>query len=285
MVQVEIRCPECLKMAKVDVEENLLHQSKRGISAINICSLICDHTFVAYIDTNLNVRDCFITDFTIELPQIELEQITAEKIPGQEIVDVYLLTMNLNALWLTNILRGFLFKKKILILNELRLLNPHIINFFKFIFQDTFDISISIKNKASYKKNKKNYKDYIVLDKDNVIRDKENILSPKLTKIERSIVQMFFSESEPNLSLIILKNEISKAYKLSKDIEIYLNNCDNSTELTPKSIGVFLTEKYNQKISDLYLKFLIKITQNYFEVNYSKMFNFDTYIKWSWFLK
>ena len=202
MVHVDIRCPECLKTAKVDVEENILHQSKRGISAINICALICDHTFVAYIDTNLNVRDCFITDFTIDLPQIELEQISEEKIPDQDIVNVYLLTLNLLPSFLSNILRACFFKKKILIINELRLLNPHILNFFKFIFQDTFDIDISLKQGIKYKKEKKKYKDYIVIDKDNVIRDKEKILGPKSNKIEKSIVQKFFAEKIcPRVSL------------------------------------------------------------------------------------
>lgn len=285
MVKIEIHCPKCSKVAKVDVEENVLKSSKRGISAINISALICDHTFIAYIDKNLNVRDCFIADFTVELPQIELAQISEEKIHSKDLVDVYLLTLNLSALWLTNILRACFFKKKILVINDLSSLDPHIMNFINFIFQDTFDIDITINQNANYKRFKKNYKDHIVIDKDSIINDKERILSPKLTKIERSIVQKFFAESEPNVSLIVLKNEISKAYKLSKDLEAYLKDYNKLSELTPKLISTFLTEKYDQKFSDLYLKFLIKILKYYFEVDFSNIFNLDTYIKWSWFLK
>ncbi|MFX0186269.1 MAG: hypothetical protein ACFE8A_00885 [Candidatus Hodarchaeota archaeon] len=285
MVKVEIHCPECTKKGKLEVEENLIIQSKRGVSAINVAEdLICKHSFIAYIDKNFNVRDCFITDFTIELPQIEIEQITEDKIPDKDTIDVYLLTLNLNALLLTYILRACFFRKKILVLNDLSLLNPHIMNFFKFIFQDTFDIDISIKQEKNYKKDKKKYKGYIVIGKDKIIKDKEKILS-KWTKIERIIVQKFLAEQDPQTSLIILKNEISKAYKLSKDVELYLKNYDKTSELTPKLMSNFLTEKYNQKISDLYLRFLIKIVQYYSEVDFSKIFDFDNYIRWNWFLK
>jgi len=286
MVEVEIYCPKCSKKGKLELEENLLKESKRGISAINVAEdLICEHSFIAYIDKNLNVRDCFITDFKIDIPQIELEPIKAEKIPGQEIVDVYLLTLNLLPSFLSNILRACFFKKRILIINDFSLLNPHILNFFKFIFQDTFDIDISLKQGTYYKKEKKKYKDYIVIDKDTIIRDKEKILSPKSNRIEKSIVQNFFAEKEPNVSLLLLKNEVLKAYKLSKDVENYLKGYDKNIELTPKLISNFLEEKYNQKISELYLKFLIKIVQNYFEVDFSKIFNFNDFLKWNWFLK
>ena len=285
MVKVEIHCPKCSKMGKLEVEENLIIQSKRGVSAINVAEdLICKHCFIAYIDKNFNVRDCFITDFTIELPQIEVEQIIEDKIPDKDTIDVYLLTLNLNALSLTNILRACFFKKKILVLNEFSLLNPHIMNFFKFIFQDTFDIDISIEQEKHYKKDKKKYKNYIVIGKEKIIKDKEKILS-KLTKIERTIVQKFLAEQDPQTSLIILKNEISKAYKLSKDVELYLKDYDKTSELIPKLISNFLTEKYNQKISDLYLRFLIKIVQYYSEVDFSKIFDFNNYVRWSWFLK
>lgn len=285
MVKVEIHCPECSKRGKLEVEENFIIQSKRGVSAINVAEdLICKHSFIAYIDKNLNVRDCFITDFTIELPQIEVEQITVDKIPDKDTIDVYLLTLNLNALSLTNILRACFFKKKILVLNEFSLLNPHIMNFFKFIFQDTFDTDISIEQEKNYKKDKKKYKAYIVIGKDKIIKDKEKVLA-KLTKIERTIVQKFLAEQDPQTSLIILKNEISKAYKLSKDVELYLKDYDKTSELIPKLISNFLTEKYNQKISDLYLRFLIKIVQYYSEVDFSKIFDFNNYVRWSWFLK
>ena len=286
MVKVEIRCPECSKIGKLEVEENIVKQSKRGIAAINISEdLICKHSFIAYIDKNLNVRDCFITDFKVELPQIELEQVVEEKIPNKETIDVYLLTLNLTANFLTNILRACFFKKKILAINDFSLLNTHILNFFKFIFQNTFDIDISLGQGTNYKKEKKKFKGYIVIDKEKIINDKEKILTPKSNKIERSIVQKFFEENEPNTSLLILKNEILKAYKLSTDVKNYLNDYDKNINLTPKLIINFLTEKYNQKINDLYLRFLIKIVQNYYDVDFSKIFDFDQILKWSWFLK
>ncbi len=284
MIKVEIRCPQCSRKGKLEVEENLIKQNERGISAINVAEdLICKHSFIAYIDKNFNVRDCVITDFTIKLPQIEVEQITVDKIPDKDTINLYLLTLNLNALWLTYILRACFFKKKILIINEFNLLNPHIMNFFRFIFQDTFDIDISIQKEANYKKVKKKYKNYIIIDKDKIIKDKEKILL-KFTKIERAIIQKFLAEQDPKTSLIILKNEILKAYKLSKDIDLYLKDYNKTLELTPKLMSDYLTEKYNQKISELYLKFLIKIVQNYYEVDFTKILDIDKIIKWNWFL-
>ncbi|GAH18324.1 unnamed protein product, partial [marine sediment metagenome] len=77
------------KIGKLEVEENIIKQSKRGIAAINVSEdFLCKHSFIAYIDKGFNVRDCFITDFKVELPRIELEQVVENNVPNKEIVDV-----------------------------------------------------------------------------------------------------------------------------------------------------------------------------------------------------
>ena len=116
MVGIEIHCPICSKKGIVEVEENLIRNSERGVSAINVAeNLICSHSFVAYIDKNLSVRDSFITDFKIETPDVELEHKLIEaEIPSLDVIDVYLITININALWLTFILHGVFYKKKTL---------------------------------------------------------------------------------------------------------------------------------------------------------------------------
>ncbi|MFX1381086.1 MAG: hypothetical protein ACFFBP_01470, partial [Promethearchaeota archaeon] len=75
MVDVEVRCPSCKKVGKIDVQENVILNSQRGITTICVeQSLICNHSFVAYIDTNLDVRDYILSDFTVELPELQKDQ-------------------------------------------------------------------------------------------------------------------------------------------------------------------------------------------------------------------
>jgi len=264
MVKVEIRCPACAKVGKVEIEENIISQSVRGITAVNVAEfLVCEHSFVAYIDKNLAVRDCFVADFQIELPQIDQQKIEKVDVPDSEVIDIYLISININALWLTFILRGCFYKKKILILNDLAVLNKHLTNFFKYIFQNTFDIDISTETKILYKKNKKLFKNHIIIDNNKVINDKKQIMKPKLIKIERSIVQSFLAEPDPKSSLIIIKNEINKAYVLAQEVIEFAK--DKKSFFLQDLINNF-KEIHNTKLQPSYAKFLIGIVENYFGV-------------------
>ena len=271
MAKVELVCPDCSKRGHIEIEENLINKSERGISAVNVAEdLICSHSFVAYIDKNLAVRDCFLTDFKIELPEIELEQKLEEvDLPDTEKIDVYLISINLNAIWLTYVIRGCFNKKKILILNDREFLYSHFMNFFEFIFKDSFKIDISFENKESYKNNKKNYKDYLIIDGGHVLNDKDKILKPKMIKIESSIVQKFLGEIDPKSSLIIIRNEIQKAYELSKDVIDFNNNLGENEELPSKKVIDNFIENRNIKIQSQYMNFLIEIVKNYFETEIS----------------
>jgi hypothetical protein len=264
MVKVEIRCPACAKVGKVEIEENIINQSVRGITAVNVAEfLVCEHSFVAYIDKNLAVRDCFVADFQIELPQIDQQKIERVDVPDSEVIDIYLISININAMWLTYILRGCFYNKKILILNDLAVLNDHLTNFFKFIFQNTFNIDIALVTKILYKKNKKLFKNHIVIDNNKVINDKKQIMKPKLIKIERSIVQSFLAEPDPKSSLIIIKNEINKAYVLAQEVIEFAK--DKKSFFLQDLITNFKT-LHNTKLQPSYAKFLIGIVENYFGV-------------------
>lgn len=93
MESIKIQCPSCFKKRFIEIEENLVKTSQHGITAFNVGEdHICDHSFVAYIDRNLMVRDCFIVDFTIELPKFGLKGPSEEiRIPDQEVINFYLL--------------------------------------------------------------------------------------------------------------------------------------------------------------------------------------------------
>ena len=70
--------------------------------------------------------------------------------------------------------------------------------------------------------------------------------------------------------LIILRNEINKAYEFSKTIIQLLEN-QKGKSLTSKIIMVHISEKHDEKIYLPYLTFLIDIVSNYFNVDVPKI--------------
>lgn len=75
MVKVRINCPECNKRGYIEVRENIINDCQRGVTDINISAhLVCKHSFIAYIDKCFIMRDAFITDFTVELPEIDMNK-------------------------------------------------------------------------------------------------------------------------------------------------------------------------------------------------------------------
>jgi hypothetical protein len=103
------------------------------------------------------------------------------------------------------------------------------------------------------------------LDDKGVINDKNKILSEKDIKIELEIIRRFIAEINPNLSMNMLKNEILKAYRLSKSILEFISE-QKQQKKKPNllEISVSLEHEYSVKISQTYLNFLLDIIKNYF---------------------
>ncbi|MHA1147687.1 MAG: hypothetical protein ACTSR8_05535 [Promethearchaeota archaeon] len=283
--KVSIICPVCSKSGNIEIDENILNKSSRGITAINLpVGLICDHSFIAYIDKNFEVRDCFLTDFAIDLPQIEATGEEKELFNLKQI-DVDLIKESIPALTLTYLIRSFLYKKPVLFLYTNEFLYEHLEKFFKEIIPEEFKMEVFLEIYNFYKRNKKQFKDHVVLDAHSIIKDKAKILDSKKISIERVIVQKFLAEYDAKSSLIIMRNEIQKAFKLAKEIADFMERIDKSKDLLPKHVSNYLKEKYDQEISDIYLKFLIGIVQNYFKVNFTKYLDFNSMVEWTWFLK
>ena len=91
-------------------------------------------------------------------------------------------------------------------------------------------------------------------------------------KVEKQIVKNFLSVNDVVYCYIMLKNEINKAYELSKKISNYTANFKETEELNQQIITDFLTEEYNVKISKPYLTFLCEIAKIYFKVNDTRIF-------------
>jgi len=219
----------------------------------------------------------FSFDFQVLLPEMEIEGISEEDVPGSDVIDVSLIKMEVMALNLALILKCCFFKKKILFLNDKEFLHSHLNNFFKFVFQDAFEIDLKIELNENYKTNSKKYADYLIMDETGEILDKNKILKEKEIKIERKIIQGFLTEGEPKLSLIFLRKEIQKAQKLALELSkkvkaISKQPRDKKTDA--KQILEYLTNIYDVKISLPYLNFLVEIVENYFGLNVPSLWKF-----------
>ncbi len=272
MTKIELRCPSCSTIGHVEVSENIVKQSTSGLLAVK--TQICSHSFIAYIDRNYLVRGSFVPDFHIELPELEVDSMEGSKVPDSNVLDIYLIKINFYALTLAFIIRSCLLKRKTLFLVDEEFLHDHLHQFFNFIFKDSFEIDISIENSEKYKKSKKSYKDFIILDKEKIIRDKNNLLKPKKIKIERSFIHKFFAETAPDVSLIMLKNEIFKAFIISKEIMELLSNYEGEEKLGKIKLIDMLGEKKEIRISSIYLDFLLEIIKNYFNFDLSMLSSF-----------
>ena len=203
-VTVKISCPICNKKGKIDLERDLIEQNTRGITAVNIIEkTVCEHSFVAYIDKNLVMRDSFACDFRVELPRI----VITGSLESQEILDfdMDIVKYNLLPSLMVNIFRGVIYQKRIAIINEFDYLNKHFTNFFHDVLDGTFNHDITFIDGREYRKNKKSFKEYLVLQGNNIHNDNQKTIDPKTIKIINMIIQKFFNEADSKNALIILK--------------------------------------------------------------------------------
>ena len=266
---MEVRCPACSKIGNVDVEQELIDQSTRGLTVVNIPSnLICEHSFVAYVDKNRDIRDYILCDFLIDTPQIELEvESKKPQIRSREEFDVDIIKLNLYPMLLVNILRGVVLKKKILIVIDNDFLRGYIQQFLLVIFDETFSHEIVLLSRKTYKRIKKEYKNYLIVENSSIIQDKDKILNPKKLKIEKNIVQKFFVDNGSKASLIIIKNEIKKIFILSKKIIEFKDSLEDEKRIDSKMLLDYFQSELDIKIQIPYLNYLFEIVRNYFQVD------------------
>ena len=267
MTKVQLKCPSCGKMGYIEVSEGELNNVSRGLLAVNVSEdIICQHTFVAYVDKNLNVRDCFIADFHIEIPDMASTQaIEGEDISKTDKIDLVLIKLNMPASLIAYVLKSILFGQKFVIVNDQNYLYEHIELFIEYITENSFNTNYEIVPREEYLNKKKEYKDYIILESNEILNDRNNILTEKEISVERTIVEKFLSEADERSSLIILKNEIQKAYRLSEKIMEFVNDFEGK-EIQSKKILDYLSKDDNIVIKIPYLRFLIDIVENYFNV-------------------
>ncbi len=270
MKKIEVRCPSCAGRGFIEVSENEVEKAKRGVFAINVSEgIICDHSFVAYIDKNFTVRDTFMTDFQLELPEkIPKKSIEPKDSAQHDSINVSLIKFNLLASLIAYIIRAILHKRKIVLIFDQPFMLDDVRRFFDYITRKSFKNELIVISEDQY--NSESYNDYIVFNSKDVIKDEDGIINIKKLGVERALVQKFIEEYEPIPSLISLQNGLQKVYELSETIADIVKGLKKKEEIYSKKIIKDLSKIHNVKIKLTYLAFLIEIVENYFQVEVPK---------------
>ncbi len=278
MKKLEVRCPSCSGRGYIEVSEEDVEKAARGVFAVNVMEgVACEHSFVAYIDKNLAVRDTFIADFQLELPDIVPEEAVTPDVNEQlDSIDVGLIKLNLTASLLTHVIRAILYKKKIYLLFDQSYMVEEVYKFIEYITLNSFESEILVISGEQY--DMKNFKDAIILQGNTIIKDSDNILNPKTLGIERSLVRKFLAEYEPKPSLIYLQNGLQKAYDLSRTIVDLVKDLKKKEKIYSKDVIETIASNHYVSIQLPYLDFLYDIVENYFEVKVPKSSNISDFL-------
>lgn len=269
MAIIQVVCPDCSNTGNIEISDNAVKNVSRGLLAVYVpADVICPHSFITYVDKNLKIRDYFMADFQLELPDIApTEKIEDIGFTEEKLTDLSLIKLNLSANLMTYILKSILLKKDILLISNETFMNPLILDFFKIITQDNFDFNISFMSEEDFKYISSEFTDFMVFEGSKIINNVNQSINPKKLKVEKKITHNFLSEIDFNSSLIMLKNELQKAYLLSNSIVEYVQKINNINKLNVSKLGKNLEKTHKIKINNDYLEFLLDIVRNYFDVN------------------
>ena len=157
--------------------------------------------------------------------------------------------------------------QKILYLSRDSFMNPQILEFFTIITQDNFKTNIYFESEEEFKNKVNEFKDFMVFEDNEIINNVNNSINQKKLKVEKKIVHNFLSESDLNSSLILLKNELQKAYILSSSVVQIIQNINNINKLNISKLRKNLEKSHKIKINNEYLEFLLDIVRGYFGIN------------------
>ncbi|TXT61942.1 MAG: hypothetical protein BAJALOKI1v1_1070007 [Promethearchaeota archaeon] len=272
MTEIEIECPTCKSIGNIDVSEKALECVERGLLAVNIApKIICEHTFVVYIDKNMDVRNYFTADFQLELPETKQDECAPSYvIPDEETIDIDLIKLNLAPLIFSYILKSIFSKQKILLISEKKFLWEHLNNFFSYITQNNFEATITFITTEEFKESKRKWKkEYMIFDETTIINNLHKTIDINKIKIEKQIVNRFLSEQRLSYSYILLRNDLNMAYDVSQKIMSILENLNRKEQIGKKELIDLLKKQFDLKISFDYLEFVLEILEKYFEYNIS----------------
>ncbi|MCK4480957.1 MAG: hypothetical protein KAV01_10550, partial [Candidatus Lokiarchaeota archaeon] len=181
-----------------------------------------------------------------------------------------LIKLNIPEVLMVYVVRAVFLGRKIVIISDQEFLYNHTKNFFRYIFEKSFEFDIDIISEEDYKKNKGQYKEHLVFKNLEIVRDKNKIINPKKLEIEEALIHKFFAEYDLMAGLIILKNELNKIFEFSKTIGEFIES-QKGKPITSKILIGLVSEKHEEKIQIPYLNYLIDIIRYYFKVEVPKI--------------
>jgi hypothetical protein len=267
---VNIQCPICKISQKVEIPECIISQSKQ-LTSISIPKYrVCEHKFITVVDKNFIVRGYQKIDFEVD------EENFTNKFKSQTIelkaqdVDSFTIKLNIHPEILLYAINGCIFKIKVIILldNELHHLDKKLIDFFNFIFQDSFDINILIKSiDNNLNEIRPLDEQCIILDRNKILKNHhKKTLSNEHLNFEYDIVKQFYKEGDSYKSIIFLRDKIREIFSLSLKLVEYYER-QKGKPLKQKYVINFLENTHFLKLNKDYFNFLTKIVKDYFNVD------------------
>ena len=272
MAKIEVRCPICSKWENIEVSDDVTKDLAKGLIAVNInAGMICEHNFIAYVDKNFIVRDCLIADFEIQVSESSASQEVEENITSEvESINHDLIKLNIPEVLMASVFKAIFLGKSVIIISDDQFIADHIIFFFKYAIQNLFINDIIAMSKLDYNSDQENYKKYVVFERRQVLQDNDNIVDTKKLGVEKGIAKKFLGEYDLVTGLIILRNEIQKAFEFSKTLTDFITNSDKKA-WTSKILIDHINKAYNERIQMNYLTFLYDIVKYYFKVDVPKI--------------
>ena len=177
----------------------------------------------------------------------------ANELKPQEI-DTYSIKIHVKPAELSHALNTFLFKRKgVFLIKKESNLKQKILDFFNFIFQDSFNIDITVKPKKFFNKNK-----------NLVILLEKKVLDVNKLKYLIELVKEFYSEPDSISAIIDLRDKIRETFVLSKKIFEIADNQEKIVYLYKKPLIKELENIFYVKLRRNYLFYLREIVKNYF---------------------
>ncbi|TXT67466.1 MAG: hypothetical protein BAJALOKI1v1_90038 [Promethearchaeota archaeon] len=264
---VMIKCPICHMEKKVEIPTNLIDEAAHLTAVLIPKSIVCEHTFHAFVDKNFAVRGYQKTDF--ELPiNIQEEKIEETTLLESELNDFENLKWNISPKNLKYIFRGIMFNKPTVFIlpdsrSELKEIVERTINF---LFNDTFKHNLTILLKSNYKKIKSDFKNYLVIGWEKILRDKDKIMNDQDMEVEEKIVRAFFRNASKTDAIINLEFEIRNIYKISQNVISIIENLEKDKDIDIMTLKDRLRVQFSLDLDIQYLRYILTIVRYYFKV-------------------
>ncbi len=253
-------CPKCNTKKAIAVPIDIMNKEK--LTTIYLPKkLICEHSFEAHIDTNFVVRGYTAVDFEFAIPQPtdELDQAVGG-------IDLEKIKQSVKLSTIATVLYGAFRGEKVLIIIDyyMKEIKEQILQYFSYVFTNSFNFYINLMTKEEFEQEKNSYKDYIIVERNKIIRPKK--FKESSLRNEKKIVQKFFIHEDLKDFIITSRNEIKKIYSFSISIKELNEEKGKKDHFTTQDIKDHLFDKYQVKLKVAEIWHLIAILKSYFSV-------------------